>query len=316
MSQQPVYFLIGPTAVGKTEIALLLASRMNAQIISADSMQVYRGVDILSAKPTHDQLLKVKHYLTDCLNPGQEWNVADFRRQALASIETCLKAHKKPLVVGGSGLYIRTLLQGLFEGPARDESFRTEKLKSDSPEEIEVLRKWLQTVDPTLAQKWGSGDRRRIMRAIEVYEKTGLKLSHLHHARQPLSDRYEVKIIGIQRDRQELYARVERRVDRMFQLGLVHEVETLLRGPISLTLTQCIGLKDIRLFLEGKCSESEARETMKRTTRRFVKKQLTWFRKERGVEWMMLGPDIQDPEGVAEQILLRWGDGGNKWNGP
>ncbi|MBI2870822.1 MAG: tRNA (adenosine(37)-N6)-dimethylallyltransferase MiaA [Candidatus Omnitrophica bacterium] len=304
-----VYFLIGPTAAGKTEAALLIAPRLNAEIISADSMQVYRGADIVTAKPTSEERSRVRHHLVDILEPDEEWNVAEFREKALAAIRDILKRGKRPLVVGGSGLYIRTLIYGIFKGPGKDDPLRGRLQYSSARKGGQELWQELAAVDLKAAQGIAVQDRRRLIRALEVYHKTSVPLTVLKARRTGLSSAYSLHVTGLMRPRGELYERAEARVEEMFRAGLVEEVRLLVERGVGLTLSQCIGLKEVRGFLNGEWTLDEACERMKLATRHLVKKQLTWFRGESGVQWVTddgakrLGSGNE----AARAVLQGWG---------
>ena len=289
MNRATVYFLIGPTAVGKTEAALVMAPRMQAEVISADSMQVYRGADILSAKPAPSELARVRHHLVDLLDPREGWNVADFRRQALGAIRDVVSRGKRPLVVGGSGLYIRTLIRGIFEGPGEDLALRKRLKLVGARGGTQALHARLGTVDPETARRVGGGDARRMIRALEVYESSRVPISALKPKRTGLAEQYEIRLAGLVQIRPRLYRRAEERVDRMFDEGLVEEVRRLQERGVGPTLEQCIGIKEVRSHLKGELSLDEARDRMKQGTRRLIKKQFTWFRREDKVEWFRIG---------------------------
>jgi tRNA dimethylallyltransferase len=303
-----IYFLIGPTAVGKTELALKLAEAMgSACIVSCDSMQVYRGADLISAKPSTSERSQVPHYLVDILDPSEEWNVADFRREAVEAIGQILRAGKRPLVVGGSGLYIRSLLDGIFEGPGRDSVFRKSLETESAVHGVAYLWERLQKLDPASARSIDSGDTRRVIRALEVYEQTQRPISDLKGGRRGLRDDFDIQLAGLTRARDVLYRRAEQRVMEMLNQGLVNEVKGLLKQGVGRTLGQCIGLKEIQAFVLGECTLDEATREMKKKTRHLVKKQCTWFRREKNVKWFDLDEENSTRRQVKNEILKDWG---------
>lgn len=292
--------IVGPTAVGKSGLAVELAVRFSGEVISADSTQVYRGFDIGSDKPTPEMRRRVPHHLIDLVEPEVQFNAADFVREALEAIDKVQSAGRLPFVVGGTGLYVRSLLEGLFPGPGRDPAVR-ERLEAEVREKgPESLHRRLQEVDPEYAAKTGPRDRVRLVRALEVFELTGKPFSaHFADTRPPLRNMNIVKI-GLDLPRPELYARIDARVERMFLDGLTEEVGRLLGNGISPEAPpfRALGYRQARLFLSGACSLEEAKESTKKETRHFAKRQLTWFRKMPGFVWFQAG----DVDGVEKHL--------------
>lgn len=293
--------LIGPTAVGKTEVALALAKKIGAEIISCDSMQVYKGVDVATSKPTKRQRRLIPHHLIDIVEPSGEYNAARFRKACLKTIEAIHKRKKLPLIVAGCGLYLKALLDGLFRGPGQNVSLRKELLHKATRYGSDYLYKRLKKLDPDTARCVHPHDLRRIIRALEIYELTGLPISKLKRDRSGLRDKYEVHIFGLMRRRGQLYSRIEERVDRMFRRGLVAEIRRLTSCKISKTARSLLGYKEVLGFLNGKYSRDEAKGLLKRNTRRYAKRQLCWFKKEKQVKWIEIGSE-DSPEIVAERI--------------
>jgi tRNA dimethylallyltransferase len=295
--------IIGPTAVGKTDIAIHVAKEIEGEILSADSRQVYQGMDIGTSKPTPEEQRQIKHHLIDLVSPDVHYSSGDYARDA----ETVLSSYppfsnspftihqspiteaKLPLLVGGSGLYIRALINGYFESPPVDKELR----KRLEEEDLDILFQKLKKVDPQSAERIHPNDRQRITRALEVYEQTGLTMTRLQTSIPNPKSSIQPFFIGLNRDRDDLYQRIDGRVDRMIGEGLVEEVEGLLEKEYSPDLEsfKAVGYREIIRYLEGEISKDEAIQLMKRNTRHFARRQLTWFRKVEGVEWITLKED-------------------------
>lgn len=299
---QKLIFLVGPTAVGKTGISIELAGLINGEIISCDSMQVYKGMDIGTSKPAKDLVTRIPHHMIDIIGPSDEFSVAQFRRMAVKAIEDIITRGKTPLVVGGSGLYVKVLIDGIFDAPSTDREFRT-RLKQEADEfGAGILYKRLEDVDKETASSIHPNDLRRILRALEVYEKAKAPISYLRTNTVGLSDKYEVKIFGLNMERQALYKKIEERVDLMFKEGLVEEARGLMRQKLSLTASQALGYKEIFAFLKGEYDIEEAKRLVKRDTRRYAKRQRTWFRRDKRIEWIMVD-DGESPGIIAGRIM-------------
>jgi tRNA dimethylallyltransferase len=282
-----VIFLVGPTAVGKSAVALELAPLLNAEIISCDAMQVYREALIASDKPSLEMRERVKHHLIDVVSVEDEFNAARYRELALVSMAQIHARGRVPLVVGGSGMYMMALLDGLFEGPEADLQLRVRL----SSHEAEDLYAELKHVDPVAAEKIAPNDKKRIMRALEVFETTGVPISEQQKKREGIWGKYDIRVIGLERPREELYRRVEVRVDEMLHRGLVDEVRSLLTKKLSSTGSKIIGVPEVKGALNGAYDLDKARELIKLHTRHYVKRQMTWFRKDKRIEWLMIGQD-------------------------
>jgi len=302
VKREIVIFLVGPTAVGKSEVAVGLAQMMGAEIISCDSMQVYKGMDIGTAKPPQSLRSQIPHHLVDLIEPHQNYSCAEFIKRAEVLIEDIFQRGKLPLLVGGSGLYVKALVDGIFPGPNADWKIRKALHLQAKRYGDEFLYETLVKVDPTAASKLHPNDRRRIVRALEVYEKTGIPISRLQPKREGIFLRYEVMIIGLRRERGDLYRRINERVDRMFGDGLVEEVKNLATKGMSLIAKQALGYKEIVGYLEGKYDLEEAQRLLKRATRRFAKRQLTWFRHDKRVRWISLAEN-EDEDKVVKRII-------------
>ena len=306
MTKQRIIFIVGPTAVGKTKIAACVAKKINAEIISCDSMQVYRGMDILSSMPTAALRKKVKHHLIGFLNPGQDYNVAKYRAQALKIIEKIRQKGKLPLFVGGTGHYMSILIDGLFKVKAQNRNTRNKLYKLASEKGTLYLHGRLKEIDPSAAQKIHPHDTRRIVRALEVYQATGRPISELQKDRKGLSQEYEIRVFCLNMGRAHLYGRIDQRVKQMFRQGLVSEVSRLIKKRLSKTASCAIGIPEIRGYLSGAYELDQARQLIQRNSRRFAKRQLTWFRKDKRIEWVEAGK--REPSAaVAKRILSRLG---------
>lgn len=278
---QSIVIISGPTAVGKTDLAIWLAQNLNTDIISADSMQVYKHMDIGTAKPDAEQQSLAKHHLIDLVDPDQNFSVADYQElfdQTVLDFKSC---QKLPLVVGGTGLYIRasTQLFSLDDSSEPDFSLRERLYTEAETYGNPYLHQQLAAVDPLAASRIHPNDRVRIVRALEVFQKTGKPISQLQTKRPP---KYRLIYIFLDRDREELYERINRRVDLMIEQGLIDEVKSLWNagyGP-ELKPMQGLGYKQIGDYLLGRCSLDEAVASMKQKTRNYAKRQITWFKRE------------------------------------
>lgn len=285
---RPAWILavVGPTAVGKSSLALALAEELGGELVAADSLQVYRRLDIGTAKPTPQERERVRHHLIDMVEPREDFNAALYRRYALAAVEAILARGKVPILCGGTGLYLRALLDGIFEGPGPQAEFR-KKFYQDW--EAGKGAEWyarLQTIDPPAAARIQPQDKSRMVRALEVYEATGMPISLLRQKIEPI--KYPFFIFGLERLRPDLYQRVDGRVEAMIGQGLLAEVKGLLASGLSpgLRSLQSLGYKHMIKYLTGQWSWEEAVNYQKRDTRRYAKRQLTWFRKEARIQWI------------------------------
>jgi tRNA dimethylallyltransferase len=281
--------IVGPTASGKTAVAIELAGRVGAEIISADSMAVYRGMDIGTAKPTLLEQGSAAFHLIDVVDPDEPFTVADFQEQAVRVIDDLLSRGKLPLLVGGTGLYIRAVLDGLnIPGSGPDPELR-ERLRKRAVEEGSVaLHKELERVDPETAARLHPNDAKRIIRALEVFEQSGKPMSEVIEETR-VAPRYPDALqFGLTMDREKLYRRIEERVDLQIAEGLVEEVRSLLEKGYNTDAPamQGLGYKEIAAFIEGKSDLASAIDTLKQGTRRFAKRQYTWFRADARIDWI------------------------------
>jgi len=280
--------LLGPTAVGKTEIAIQLAQRLDAEIISVDSRQIYRQMDIGTAKPTSEELQLARHHLIDCVDISEPFSAADYQRLADTAITDIQNRGKRVLLVGGAGLYFRAVVDGLFEGPGADAVLR-ERLEAEAAQYgVDVLHERLRACDPESADRIHPNNLVRVIRALEVYELTGTPMSKLQQQWHPEEQRYPFTAFCLTMPRALLYRRIEQRVDIMLANGLIAEVESLLTAGYSrdTVALQSFGYKELIAYLEGECTYIEAISQLKQNTRRFAKRQLTWFRKDPRLEWI------------------------------
>ena len=283
-----VIFIVGPTAIGKTRLAVKLAKRINGEIISADSMQVYRGMRVISQAPGRAESLGVRHHLVSIFDASAEYNVNTFRKKATEAIRSIVRRGKVPIAVGGSGLYVRALIYGLFPSPEADMDFRKKTEKFIKKYGSARAHKKLAAIDPDSAAKIHPNDARRIIRALELYHATGKTMTELKRDTKGLKDGFRIKLFGLIRPKEDMYRLIEERVDRMFASGMIKEVNRLLKGRMSKTSSACLGVKEIVGYLKGEYDIEEAGNLLKMNTRRFAKRQMTWFRADRQIKWIDL----------------------------
>lgn len=289
MKKRPLVVLTGPTAVGKTKLSIELARAINGEIISADSMQVYRYMDIGSAKIKQDEMEDIQHYLVDILNPTEDFNVVLFQQYAKEAMEQIYLKGKIPILVGGTGFYIQSVLYDIdFTHNDADDTIRTELERIADEKGNEALHQILREVDPQSAEVIHANNVKRVIRAIEYYRQTGKRISEHNETERKKESAYDSRYFVLNCDRNVLYDRIDKRVDLMLQEGLVDEVRGLvdMGCKIESTSMQGLGYKEIIAYLNNKCSLEEAVETIKRETRHFAKRQLTWFRREKDVIWV------------------------------
>lgn len=284
----PLLVITGPTATGKSSAGVMAADILGGEIISADSMLIYRHMDIGTAKPTSAERLGIPHHMIDIADPDQEYSVALYQQQARAAVKDVLQRDRLPLLVGGTGLYVNAVIDSYdFSSAGGDRSLR-EKFKHEiAASGAESLHLKLQCVDPETAAKLHPKDTRRVTRALEVYYRTGMPISSFQYKDDQKSV-YNLKMFGLTMSRDLLYRRIEKRVDEMIEAGLVDEVRALMARGYSPELPSMRGLgyKEIISYLQGDLNLDQAVELLKRNTRRFAKRQLTWFRKDTRIEWL------------------------------
>ena len=286
--QWPLLVICGPTATGKTQMALELAELFpHMEVVSADSRQIFRYMDIGTAKPTPAERQRLPHHFVDIADPDEEYTAGQFGREGRERVKELYHAGRLPVVVGGSGLYIRSLVDGLFEGNVRDPQVKASLRERAEREGLGALYRELQRVDPETARRLHPNDLQRIVRALEVYHVAGEPISALHKKAQP-PRQIEPVFFALNRPREELYRIIEERVEQMLQKGLVEEVSRLRQmgfGP-GLQSQRTVGYQEIHSYLDGEISLDEAVRLVKRNTRRFAKRQLTWFGKDGRIAWL------------------------------
>lgn len=286
--KKPLVVLVGPTAIGKTKTSISLAKALNAEIISGDSMQVYRGMNIGTAKIITDEMDGVNHHLIDICEPIEPFNASLFKQRAVSEIGEIYKKGKLPMVVGGTGLYINSLIYDFdFRRSERDNNLRKHLEARIQDEGGEVLLKELRKSDPELAEKLYPADHKRIVRALEIIYSQDRTISEQENILKKYESPYNLCLIGLRMERQKIYERINQRVDIMIEAGLVNEVESLLLQGVDplATSMQGIGYKEMIAHLNGELSLEEAVERIKRNTRRFAKRQLTWFNRDPNIRW-------------------------------
>lgn len=304
--KKPLIILTGPTAVGKTKLSIKLARAVNGEIISADSMQVYRYMDIGSAKIRPEEMEEIPHHLVDCLDPDEEFNVVRFQKMAKEAMEDIYARNRIPILVGGTGFYIQAVTGDIdFTECREDNSYRKELEKKAKEQGPEVLHRMLLEVDPESALAIHANNTKRVIRALEYYQQTGEPIS-LHNQQQRQKESpYNLAYFVLNDERSRLYERIDARIDEMLREGLVDEVKRLQqmgyhKGMVSM---QGLGYKEILSYLDGTWSLEEAVYILKRDTRHFAKRQITWFKRERNVEWFHKPDYDYDENKILEGML-------------
>ena len=308
----PMICIPGPTASGKTALAVELAKLTNGEVVSCDSMQVYRRMDIGTAKPTREEMQGIPHHMIDVCEPDEDFSVSRYCEMAAAAVEDIFSRGKTPIIAGGTGLYMDSLIRGNAFAPFPATGQR-EKLEAEADQVgMTVMLERLRAIDPESAARLHLADRKRILRALEVYLETGETITAHNLRTQAIPPRYSPVWLGLDfENRQELYDRIDRRVDIMLEEGLVEEIRGLLDSgiPRKCTAMQAIGYKEFTDALEGKCSIGEAAEQVKQSSRHYAKRQLTWFRRNKSIHWLIRGKDATGQEILeAARQLLREND--------
>lgn len=290
MAKIPVAAVVGPTATGKTRLAVQLALHFGGEVVSADSMQIYKGLDIGTAKPTKEEMCGVPHHLIDFLDPAEPFSVADYVGLAAKCIEEIYGRGKLPILAGGTGLYVRSLLSNLsFSPQGHDEALRERLRKRAEAEGPASLMEELRSFDPESAERIEPNNLGRVIRAIEIYRVTGVTMTEQNRRSREAPPPYDDAVIGLTyRDRGKLYSAVDRRVDDMMGAGLLKEAEAVFHMPHPATAAQAIGYKEFFPYFRGECSLEEATAAVKRESRRYAKRQLTWFRRDEKIQWLFV----------------------------
>ena len=288
MSMQPIIVVLGPTASGKTALAVELAKRYNGEVVSADSMQIYKGMDILTAKPSDAEMQEIKHHLIDFLEPDRNFSVADYVKLANSAIDDIASRGKLPILAGGTGLYISSLIDNIkFDETTGDKEFREKLFNLAKEKGNHYLWEQLLEVDETTALSVHENNLPRVIRALEVYEKTGVRLSEHKKTSRLEKSRFKPAMIGLTfSDRKLLYDRINKRVDAMISNGLLSEAEEIYKGKLLNTAHQAIGYKELIPYFSGQASLEDCIEKIKMETRRYAKRQLTWFRRDKRIFWI------------------------------
>ncbi|MFO7447124.1 MAG: tRNA (adenosine(37)-N6)-dimethylallyltransferase MiaA [Ignavibacteriaceae bacterium] len=295
--------IVGPTCSGKTGLCLLLSERINCEIISADSRQIYKYLNIGTAKPSPHELKKVKHHFIDILEPHQVYNVSRFESEALQIIEEIIIKKKIPVAAGGSGLYVKALIDGIIDTVETDDEYRTELLERKNKYGNESIYEELKKVDPESASRMLPQNWKRIIRALEVFHLTGKPIGQ-HHIDHNREIKYNFMQFGLNWSRDKLYQNIEQRVDDMITGGLLIEVQNLIEKGYNKTLNalNTVGYKEIISYLDGEISLERAVELIKRNTRRYAKRQLTWFRADERIKWFDVNSK-DDLDNIADTIV-------------
>ena len=296
MNKPKVIVICGPTASGKTALSIELAKKINGEIVSADSMQISKDMTIGTAKPTPEEMQGIQHYLIDCISPEHRYSVAEYKKDAENAIEKILKKGKIPIVVGGTGLYVDSLIYGIeYTETKIDQNYRKELEKLVEEKGLEYVYNKAKEIDPEAVQKISKNDKKRILRILEIYKETGKTKTQQEIESRKNEVKYDYKVFAINMERQILYNRINKRVDIMIQNGLIEEVQNLLKKYKQFpTAMQGLGYKEVVQYLNKEYTKEEMIENIKIQTRRYAKRQLTWFRKNKQTIWLDGTNEIQN----------------------
>ena len=288
MEKTKVIVIVGPTASGKTSLSIELAKQINGEIISCDSMQIYKYMDIGTAKPTSEEQQGIQHHLIDIISPEERFSVSDYQARAEKAIEEIISKGKVPIVVGGTGLYVNSLIYGIkFLDIEFNEEYRNELEQRVEKEGLEVLYEEAKQIDPQAMETISKNDKKRILRVLEIFHQTGITKTKQDELSRSGELKYDYKVFGINIDREILYERINARVDEMLQKGLVNEVKEIYNKFDKFpTAMQGIGYKEVVQYLQNDIPEQEMIEKIKMESRRYAKRQLTWFRKNKDIIWL------------------------------
>ena len=299
--RKKIIVIVGPTAVGKTHLAIKLAKKIKGEIVSADSMQAYKGMSLVSQAPSRQELRSARHHLIGFLDPEKEYSAALFSKMAGRAIQDIIKRKKIPIIVGGSGLYVKALVDGLFQSKGKDVRFRSRLEKEARKKGSHFVHEKLRVIDPDAALKIHPNDTKRIIRALEICELEKSTKTELKKKTSGIKEKYMVCSFGLNMERCKLYKRVDSRVDDMFKKGITREVKALLKRKLSIVSRRALGVRQVEGFLRGEYDRMKAEEFLKRDTRRFAKRQLTWFRPDKRIKWF----DVEKmcPEEIIKKIM-------------
>lgn len=288
MTKPKVIVICGPTASGKTALSIELAKKINGEIVSCDSMQIYKDMDIGTAKPTIEEMQGIKHYMLDFVSPDERYSVADYKKQAKQAIREIIEKGKVPIVVGGTGLYVDSLIYEIeYQDIKFDEKYRKQLEERSEKEGLEVLYNEAKKIDPEAITKISQNDKKRILRILEIYNATGKNKTEQEKESRKNEVEFDYKVYAISWDREKLYDRINQRVDIMIDQGLIEEVQKIYSKYNKFpTAMQGLGYKEVLEYLEGKCNKQEMIDKIKQETRRYAKRQLTWFRKNKQTIWL------------------------------
>ncbi len=288
MTKPKVIVICGPTASGKTALSIELAKKINGEIVSCDSMQIYKDMDIGTAKPTIEEMQGIKHYMLDFVSPDERYSVADYKKQAKQAIREIIEKGKVPIVVGGTGLYVDSLIYEIeYQDIEFDEKYRKQLEERSKKEGLEVLYNEAKKIDPEAITKISPNDKKRILRILEIYNATGKNKTEQEKESRKNEVEFDYKVYAISWDREKLYDRINQRVDIMIDQGLIEEVQKIYSKYNKFpTAMQGLGYKEVLEYLEGKCNKQEMMDKIKQETRRYAKRQLTWFRKNKQTIWL------------------------------
>ena len=288
MTKPKVIVICGPTASGKTALSIELAKKINGEIVSCDAMQIYKDMDIGTAKPTIEEMQGIKHYMLDFVSPDERYSVADYKKQAKQAIREIIEKGKVPIVVGGTGLYVDSLIYEIeYQDIEFDEKYRKQLEERSKKEGLEVLYNEAKKIDPEAITKISPNDKKRILRILEIYNATGKNKTEQEKESRKNEVEFDYKVYAISWDREKLYDRINQRVDIMIDQGLIEEVQKIYSKYNKFpTAMQGLGYKEVLEYLEGKCNKQEMIDKIKQETRRYAKRQLTWFRKNKQTIWL------------------------------
>lgn len=296
MEKQNVIVICGPTASGKTNLSIELAKRLKGEIVSCDSMQIYKDMTIGTAKPTKEEMQGIKHYLVDCVSPEERYSVANYQKEALEAIEKIINKGKIPIIVGGTGLYLNSLIYGIeYKDEEIDLDYRKSLEEIAERKGLSELYYMAKEIDPQAIENISINDKKRICRVLEIYHSTGKTKTEQEIESRKVEPKYNYLIFGINMEREKLYERINKRVDIMLELGLIEEVQEVLKKYKTFpTAMQGLGYKEVVEYLQGNLTKEEMIDKVKMETRRYAKRQLTWFKRYKDIIWLNGLEDVQN----------------------